>query len=225
VVTPTNTMDPVVPTPEQVIPAIDQPVTEPVITPAPVVTPVAAEKAVPEPVSPTPEVELETLRRQLAQVKAARDAEITEATLQRTGQAVYDEEIAAGLSHEDALRIAKRHYATSRQAMAQQQVERDRQAAAEFVGRKFKVDPRLLMTGTSGEHMETIAEMIVMRKRIEVLEKGQVPAQKMDGANSARASNVAVTADNIDKLWFDFEVQHPGQTNPYDAAYRKVAGR
>jgi hypothetical protein len=161
----------------------------------------------------------------LAQVRAAREAEITEGTLQRSAQGVYDEEIAAGLAQEDALRIAKRHYVTGRQAIAQQQVERDRQAAAEYVGQKHKVPAALLMGGTSGEHMEEIAQRILLEQRIATLEKGRVPAQRVDSGNGSRASNVALTSDNIDRLWFEFETQHPGQNNPYDEAYRKLTGR
>jgi len=169
--------------------------------------------------------ELVSLRRQVAQATSARDAATTQATLQRSAQAVYDEELAAGLSAEDALRIAQRHYTTSAQAMAQQQVERDRLTVAEHVGKKYNVPPTALMAGTSGEHMETIAQLILIRNDIEVLKKGRVPAQKVDSGNGSRASNVALTADNIDKLWFDHETQHPGAANPYDAVYRKSMER
>jgi len=201
---------------EQAAPVIDQPVITPEPTPEQAAPPVAGESA-----SPTPQEELATLRRQLAQAKSARDAEITEATLQRSAQAKYDEALNRGLSTEDALWIAKDHYSTSQQAMAQQKVERDKQAAAELVGQRYKVSPALLMAGTSGEHMEEIAQRILLQQRIEVLEKGQVSAQVVN-SNNSRAGNVAVTADNIDQLWFDHEIQHPGAPNPYEAAYRKV---
>jgi len=230
-VTPTTATDGALPAAEQVV--LEQPVQAvepPVITPEPTTAPVPQPAGVPEPATAEPSIstaqaELDSLRRQLAQVRAAREAEITEGTLQRSAQAVYDEEIAAGLSADDALRIAKRHYTTGKQAMAQQQVERDKQAVAEYVGQKYKVSPALLMDGTSGDHMESIAELILVKQRITALEKGRVPAQRVDSGNGSRASNVALTADNIDKLWFDHETQHPGQNNPYDEAYRKLAGR
>jgi len=209
---------------EQAALVIDQPVITPEPTPEQAAPPVAGESA-----SPSPQEELATLRRQLAQAKSARDAEITEATLQREAQKVYDEELAAGLSTEDALRIAKRHYSTSQQAMAQQKVERDKQAAAELVGQRYKVSPALLMSGTSGEHMETIAQLFIVNKRIEALEKGQVSVQAVN-SNNSRAGNVAVTADNIDQLFMDFEnesmrIGQPNRQNPYEPALRKMMVR
>jgi len=230
-VTRATVTDAALPAAEQVV--LEQPVQAvepPVIAPEPTTAPVPQPTAVPGPVTPEPSIpiaqaELDWLRHQLAQVRAERAAEITEGTLQRSAQAVYDEEIAAGLGQEDALRIAKRHYGTGKQAMAQQQVERDKQAVAEYLGQKYKVSPALLMDGTSGEHMEDIAQRMLLEQRIAALEKSRVPAQRVDSGNSSRGSNVALTADNIDKLWFDFETQHPGQNNPYDAAYRKSMAR
>lgn len=195
---------------------VPEPTPEPI---SPVVTPT------PGVVAPTPQEEIARLQRELAGLRAAQEEEVTTATLQREAHAVYEEELAAGLSTEDAMRIAKRHYSTSRQAMARQQQDRYKLMAAEHVGNKFKVDPRLLMDGTSGPHMEEIAQRILMQKRLEVLEKGQVPAQQVNARNNSIAGNVSVTPDNIDKLWFDFEQQHPGQVNPYDEAYRKINRR
>jgi len=230
-VTPATATDGAIPTTEQVITEqLVQAVERPVITPEPTTAPVPQPAVLPEPATPEPSIltaqaELDSLRRELAQVKAAREAEITETTLVRSSQAVYDEEVALGQSAQDALRIAKRHYATGKQAMAQQQNERDRQAAAEDAGRKYKVSPALLMSGNSVEHMEEIAQRILLEQRIAALEKGRVPAQKVDSGNGSRASNVALTPDNIDKLWFDYETQHPGAANPHDAAYRKSMER
>ena len=194
-------------------------------------TPLTPETPAPIIAAPTPtadQTELENLRREMAQVRASRQAEITQTTLQQEGQRVYDEEIAAGQSAEDALRIAKRHYATSRQAVAQQQEAQDKQMAAEIVGKKYSVAPGLLMGATSGPHMEEIAQRIKLEERIKALEQKQVPqvpAQIFNNPTGSPAGGIQATGDNIDKLWFDYETQHPGQNNPYEAAYRKAMTR
>ena len=214
------------PTEEQIVLAAETEGTAaPIATPV-LETPVPQIPAPTTPPAPTADqIELVNARRQLAEVHASRQATITEDALQQEGQRVYDEEIAQGQSPEDALRIAKRHYAISRQAVAQQQEAQVRQRYAESVGQKHGVAPGLLMGATSVPHMEEIAQRILLQRRVEVLERKQVPAQTFNNSAGSPAGGIQATADNIDKLWFDFETQHPGQNNPHDAAYRKAMTR
>ena len=46
----------------------------------------------------------------------------------------------------------------------------------------------------------------------------------MDSGGSTGAPP-APTPDKLDKLWVDFERQHPGEKNPYDADYRRLLSR
>jgi len=143
--------------------------------------------------------ELQSLRSQVAAATAVKNEAITAAILQSSAQKVYDEELAAGLSAEDALRIAKRHYVTKAEVMAQSQLERDRQTAAEYVGQKYRVSPEALMSGTSGEHMMEIAQRIILEQRIAALERGRVQPQRFDSGSSARAGGALNYAELLKK--------------------------
>ena len=203
-------------------------------------TPAVASTETPrEPAATAPAPRLDenaALRRRLAQITAQQEAQEATAALTRDASAVRAEAIARGLSDEDAHWAAQRYYNLAVQVnqergqiRAEQQLLHDKQAVAAWVAKEYSVDPSLLMTANSGEEMEAIAQRekryAAQEKRLQALEQGQVKPQRLNAANGSRAGSVTVTADNIDGLWFDYETQHPGQTNPYDAAYRKVLGR
>ena len=240
--TPTLEAPPVVdpqlstPSPESVIaepeliPAVagEGVVTEPIpaaITPAPVPT---------VPVAPSAEVI--QLRRQLALVEAERQAAITEATLQREFEAVYRDELAQGQSEADALRIARRHHALSRRVGQEEQRVREqaqseqgkRNAAASF-GAQYGVDPSLLMVANTPQDMEMLAQREKRYAGLEAQVKGlvqaRVPAQTLNAPNGGGTPGAVASGANIDKLWMDHEIQHPGENNPYEAQYRKLVNR
>ena len=169
-------------------------------------------------------------------MQAEKEAQESQVTLTRDARAVQQEAIARGLSEEDALWAAQRYYNLAlqvnkerQQIRAEQQLAQDKQAAAAWVAKEYGVDAGLLMTGNSGEEMIVIAQReqryAAQEKRLQALEQGRVQPQRLNAANGSRAGSVTVTNANIDGLWFDYETQHPGQPNPYDAAYRKVLGR
>lgn len=243
-VTPVNIGDPVVPVTQ--VPdtgRLDVPVVPDTATQAPVVTPTSPAPAAPAPtsVAPAPPLtplqvqpsEVEILRRQLADINAARQAEATEATLLREMQDVYREELTQGQSEADATRIARRHYDLAKRVNQQQGQLREQQAylqgkqnAALQIGAQHGVSPALLMSANTPEEMVAIAQRekhyASLEADIKQLKQGQVPAQTLDGANVTRAGAVTVTSDNIDKLWFDHETAYPNTPNPYQAAYRKL---
>ena len=201
--------------------------------------PPAAQPAVEAPRPPPPTVvpprmpsEVEVLRRRLAEVEAEKQTQATEVELLNEARTVQREASARGLSEEDALWVAQRHYTVAKrvgqerqQLQAQQKYIADKQEAAEIIGREEGVDPSLLMTGNSAGDMYAIAQRekryAASEARLKALEQRQVP-QNLDAANSGRAGNVAVTTDNIDQLWLEHEINHPGQANPYEAQYRKL---
>ena len=48
---------------------------------------------------------------------------------------------------------------------------------------------------------------------------------RLASTDGGGAGGETVTRDNIDKLWMDYETQHPGAPNPYDRQYRAMLGR
>ena len=183
--------------------------------------------------SPSQASEIAYLRRQSAQYEAEKAAQATEATLQQEARAVQQEALSRGFTAEDALWVAQRHYTTARrvsqetqQLRVQQQNLQDKQNAAIIIGRQYSVDPTVLMTGDSPEAMTAIAERekryAAQETRLKALEQRQVPSQTLNASNGSQAGGITITADNIDALWMDYELKHPGMVNPYDASYRKI---
>ena len=196
------------------------------------------------PTGPSAEVlrdrqELAAARQRLAQMEEERAAAVTEETLQREYQAKYQEALGRGLSEEDALWTARSHYAVSRRVIQQEQTFRQQQmmmqgkrnAAAHF-GELHGVDPRSLMRFNSPQEMEEHASGVSkeakrisdLEAQVKALTQGQVPAQNLN-APGGGAGNMVANDQNIDKLWFDYDMQHPNQANPYEAAYRKLVYR
>lgn len=165
-----------------------------------------------------------------------RQAEMTEATLQREYQSKYREALQRGMADEDALWTAQNHYAVSKRVIQQlddirqeqKVIQGKRNAAAEF-GERYGVDPRSLMRFNSPQEMEEHASGISKEaKRISYLEaqvkaltQGRVPAQNLN-ANGAGIAGITAAPSNIDKLWTDHDRQYPNTPNPYDTQYRKL---
>ena len=203
--------------------------------PAPAASAVVATETLREPPSTIPAPRLDenaTLRRELAQIRAEQAAQESTAALTREARTVQQEAIARGLSDEDALWAAQRYYNLAlrvnqerQQIRADQQLAQDKQAAAAWVAKEYGVDQSLLMTGNSGEEMVAIAQReqryAAQEKRIQTLEQGRVQPQRLNAPNGSRAGSITVSTDNIDKVWYDYETEHPGQPNPYEDIYRK----
>ena len=232
-------------TPTVVAPESIQPadVTEPILAvePAPVGTSAPAAGAAPTAVStptdrpvvqPRESEELIALRRQVAENEAEKQLQAFEATLTAEAQQVYREELAAGQTEDDARRISQRHYVLAKRVGQEQQRlqqeqqfnEGKRNAAAHF-GRVYGVDPTLLMVANTPQDMQAIGERekryAAQEVRLKALEQGRVQPQTLDSSNGSRAGSVVPTRDNIDKLWLDYERDHPGMSNPFEAQYRK----
>lgn len=212
----------------------------------PAASPIPAPTPPPVPVVETPPAqqpavysELESLRRRVAVAEAEKQEAETEAILQKEAEAVRQEELAAGQTEADAVRIARRHYAQGRRVMAQeqqlrqqQQFVQEKQEAAVWLSKETGVPVNTLMAASTGfkpirqafDEMFAVAnrekENIALKARITALEKGQVQPQTVAG-NGSRATNITPDAANIDKLWVDHERNNPGAPNPYDAPYRK----
>ena len=97
---------------------------------------------------------------------------------------------------------------------------------------------KALMQYDSSEEMRMGAQLLrsqsqisqVSEKRIADLEaqvrrfsQGTVTAQRFDSGQPGAVGQVA-TSDNIDKLFMDYEIEHPGRLNPYEGQYRKLLG-
>ncbi len=66
-------------------------------------------------------------------------------------------------------------------------------------------------------------ELTELKARLATLEKGRVPTQEFNRPGGAGGQRV--TSDNIDQLFVQFDNDHPGQANPYEARYRKFLNR
>ena len=202
----------------------------------------APDTAAVAPAGPSAEVllarqELAETRQRLAQMEQERQAEVTEAGLQREYQQVYQDELRQGMTEADALRIAQRHYSVSKRVIeqeqsfrqAQAQMQGKRNAAADF-GERYGVAPQSLMRFNSPQEMEEHASGVSreakrisdLEAQVKALTQGRVPAQNLNGSGGGVVGGLVATTANIDKLWFDYDVQHPNAVNPYDAQYRKL---
>jgi hypothetical protein len=152
----------------------------------------------------------------------------------RVAQRMYRDAIARGFPEEDARWIAEQQQGVVRQFQQEQsrirdeqQISSDKRDAAIFIAKQNGVDPAMLMTGNSPEEMITMAQKekryLEQDLRIKSLEQGRVPAQSF-ASNGSQAGNTAANTQNIDQLWLNHEVQHPGTHNPYENAYRRFLG-
>ena len=180
--------------------------------------------------------ELATLRRQLADVEAQRQAEATTARLTEESRQVQRDALGRGLSEEDANWMAQRHYTLAQQVhqeresvRVQQQIMQGKINAAVALAGEYGISPSMLMDANSPAEMRAIGERekryAAQEERLKKLEQGRVQPQSLNAASGSGAAGVNATVDNIDKLWFDYETQHPGSVNPYEAAYRKLVYR
>lgn len=245
-VTPATTTEPVLPVVEST-PAAPVQIT-PAVTPAPTTPPPAATgvamatpAAPAPPFLPAPPSEVEILRRQLADFQAERQAQEAEATLTQEARAVQQQALARGLSEEDAQWMANNHYSVAKRVMQERQQLREQQSqlqgkqnAALIIGGQYGVSPGLLMSASTPEEMHVIAQREKHYASLEAdlrqLKQAQVPPQTLNAVNGTRASGIAVTNDNIDKLYMDFEAEstrlnQPGRVNPYEAQYRTLVFR
>lgn len=102
------------------------------------------------------------------------------------------------------------------------QIEVGRRNAAQHYGKQYGVDPSALITLDSPAAMEREAKWIVHAntndKRVAAVEKARVPNQTF----ASGGQGDAVTSDNIDALFIQYETEHPGNTsNPFEARYRR----
>lgn len=179
------------------------------------------------------DVELRTARQRLAQVEADRQAETTQARLTEEARQVQRDALARGLSEEDANWMAQRHFTLAQgvhqereKLREEQQYMQGKMNAAVQLGKEYGVSADLLMSGNTPQDMRAIGERekryATQEARIKALEQKQVPAQALDASNGSRAGGVVASGDTIDKLWVDYDRDHPGALNPYDAQYRKL---
>ena len=109
------------------------------------------------------------------------------------------------------------------QAEMRGQVEVGRRNAAQhFASKNPGVDPSALINLDSPAAMEREAKWIVAwnatDKRVAAVEKARVPEQTF----ASGGQGDAVTSDNIDRLFVQYETEHPGNTsNPFEARYRR----
>ena len=228
--------------PEPVLVEAPQPLvvaTSDLIAAFPPVAPVESAPATIEPSfqpAVSPQQELARLRQQLAEVQAEREARAFESSLTAEAQQVLRDAVARGLSEEDANWMAQRHYAVAKRGGEEQQRLRQEQqysegkrSAAAQIGRQYGVDASLLMTANSPDEMRMVAERekryAGLERDIQTLKRGQVPAQTLNAGNGSRAGAITVDGQNIDKLWLDYERQHPNGTNPYEVQYRNFLSR
>ena len=117
------------------------------------------------------------------------------------------------------------------QYRAEAQAATRSQQEAQQVARQFNINPALLAGFQRREDMVRHAAVVrhygdyrkTTDARLSALEKRRVPEQQFAGGGTGGIP--PATADNIDRLWFEFETQHPGQANPYEKAYRKAMER
>ena len=108
------------------------------------------------------------------------------------------------------------------QAEMRGQVEVGRRNAAQHYGKQYGVDPSALINLDSPASMEREAKWIVAwntnDKRVAAVEKARVPEQTF----ASGGQGDAVTSDNIDALYVQYEAEHRGNTNnPFEARYRR----
>ena len=172
---------------------------------------------------------------ELEQLKGQQRAQAAEGIIVQKAQAFQRKAQAMGLSPEDALALAQDHY-TELKRVDQQQAEWDRLRAendrgfraklkyAEDYGRKFNLSPTTFMNANSPNEMELIGMVAQTQAQLKAIQQGQVPAQTLNGG-ATRAGQPVANLDNIDMLYVNFDREHPNQSNPYEAQYRKLLGR
>lgn len=111
-------------------------------------------------------------------------------------------------------------------AEAVTQFEGRRRSAAQTIGQELGVNPSALLDTNDLPEMRRKAENIVymakQNKRIEALERGRIPEQRLAGGGQGQP----VTSDNIDALYVQWDNDHPGQdNNPYTERYNNVLNR
>ena len=217
---------------------------EPLVEAAPssgVVTPSAPVTTPPVDIPERPPVdatgaELRQLRAQVAQANAREQERLLESHLNEQAQRIYREALARGIDEDHAQWITQQQTALAREVMQERAALRQQQSyiqgranAATHFGNLYGVEPGQLLMATSVPQMEEMAKTASYTKRLEsrlkALEQKQVPAQNFNPSNGSTAGGGSATSDNIDGLWMDYEIQHPGQPNPYEAAYRKMVYR
>jgi actin-related protein len=171
------------------------------------------------------------LRRRVAQMESERAAQDAQTAMATEAQRIYRDAIARGFPEEDSRWIAEQHQGVVRQFQEEQsrirdeqQISSDKRDAAIFIARQHGVDPAMLMSGNSPNEMMDIAQRekryLDQEVRLKAVEQGRVPAQSF-ATNGSQAGNAAANTQNIDQLWLNHEVQHPGTHNPYENAYRR----
>ena len=173
-----------------------QPLAPPIeLAPAPATTaatpPVLTDIVPPALTAPRPDTsatELATLRRQLADVEAQRQAEATTARLTQEAQQVQRDALARGLSEEDANWMAQRHYTLAQQVhqeresvRVQQQIIQGKMNAAVALAGEYGISPSMLMDANSPAEMRAIGERekryAAQEERLKKLEQGRVQPQ------------------------------------------------
>lgn len=219
--------------PGELAPAPD---TLPVGQPAPLVaasstpeTPVLA-----PPISSPPLAEENaSLRRQLAQVEAEKQAQATQAILTQEAQQVRRDALARGLSDEDANWMAQRHYDLAQRVHQEQQSIREQQQffqgkvnASMIIGAQYGISPSILMGANTPAEMRSIADRekkyAAQEARLGKLEQARVQPQTLNSPGGRAAP--ALTLDNIDALYMGHEREHPNTPNPYETQYRRLLG-
>ena len=78
-----------------------------------------------------------------------------------------------------------------------------------------------LLRSQSQTSQQTSTQIAELKAQVQKLMQGTVTPQRFDSGQPGAVGQVA-TSDNIDKLFMDYEIEHPGRLNPYEAQYRKV---
>jgi hypothetical protein len=171
------------------------------------------------------------LRRRVAQMESDKAAQDSQAAINNEAQRVYRDAIAKGFPAEDARWIAEQQQGVVKQFHEEQSRIReeqkfisDKQSAANIIASQNGVEVSMLMSGNTPDEMIAIAQRerryLDQDLRLKAVEQGRVPAQSF-ATNGSQAGNAAANTQNIDQLWLNHEVQHPGTHNPYENAYRR----
>jgi hypothetical protein len=171
------------------------------------------------------------LRRRVAQMESDKAAQDSQAAINNEAQRVYRDAIAKGFPAEDARWIAEQQQGVVKQFHEEQSRIReeqkfisDKQSAANIIANQNGVEVSMLMSGNTPDEMIAIAQRerryLDQDLRLKAVEQGRVPAQSF-ATNGSQAGNAAANTQNIDQLWLNHEVQHPGTHNPYENAYRR----
>lgn len=218
-------------------PVVEQPTEQ--VAPAPAAPPVAAAPETPAPapvavpVAPAPPAVdprmaeyITGLERQNRETQTKLDQEEAVTAIARR----QEEFVAAGLEPAQAQAIATEIIQARQQAQTQVSEMRAKVLYAGQLSDQHKVPVASLMQYETPEAMRGAVEKIAaegsqaaelarLKAEVASLKKGQVPAQSFDSGRTAGAP--VATADNIDKLYMDWERERPTQPNPYAAKYQQ----